>query len=187
MGWTYMPQPTSTREELQRMLNFESETRTHECLDLSIVNFREAYAACKVTHTDTDESHVYCAIFLLDYRPHDPFGFGYKDMDETMGTGLFNCPERILNLLTDIGSEAAAKWRAECRRRIAERKAKPRLKTGSWLILDTPMGFVDGRSRDVFRIVNARRRIFEDRRGTRCRLPRDLGSYRVIKTYDGVA
>lgn len=185
MGWTYMPQPSSTKEELTRMLNFENETRTHECLDISIVNFREAYAACKVTHTDTDESHVYCVIFHLDYRPHDVFGFGYKDMDECMGPWIHNCPERILNLLSETDSEYAIKWRETCREKIAIRKARPKLKKGHWLKLETPLKFANGESRDTFFIQNAKKRIFAahpDAFALRYRLPRDLGTFQVVES-----
>jgi hypothetical protein len=39
------------------------------------------------------------------------YNFGYKEMDESAGPGIDNCPRSILELLTDPPNEYARKWR----------------------------------------------------------------------------
>jgi len=43
---------------------------------------------------------VSAVVVLTRWRPNDPYNFGYKDMDESMGPGEARCPARILDLLS---------------------------------------------------------------------------------------
>ena len=50
--------------------------------------------------------------------------FGYKDMDETMGPGYYDCPAGILDLLTPTKHRAANVWRDLCRNRRNAKNAR---------------------------------------------------------------
>lgn len=49
-----------------------------------------------------------------DYRNY--YNITYKDMDETVEPYYYDCPNNILDLLTEPLNDNATKWRAECRR-----------------------------------------------------------------------
>lgn len=49
--------------------------------------------------------------------------FGIKDMDETMGPCYYDCPNSILDLLSQTNNEYAINWRNQCR----ENNKKPSL------------------------------------------------------------
>lgn len=151
MGWTYDHKPAnvSASEYIRGLF------REGAVVDIAIVKFREAYVAVR-----NKAGEVYCAVFLLNYAPNDYFNFGYKDMDETMHPYVYNCPKRILDLLTPTDNEHALKWREECRKRLAKAASKPKLKTGHYIIFDRPISFNNGDILDAFYIQDARRRIF---------------------------
>lgn len=60
----------------------------------------------------------------------DKDGWGYKDMDESMGPYYHNCPVRLLNA-SNCMSETAIKWRDTCRQKAAEKaKVKASVRVG---------------------------------------------------------
>jgi len=82
-------------------------------------------------------------------------------MTETMGPYQYDCPERILKLLTPTDNEYALKWRERCWENIRKRKSRPRLTEGAVIEFAEPISFADGREEKVFQVVNPRRRIFK--------------------------
>lgn len=82
------------------------------------------YAAVEQVNKETGERQVWAAVIKVT-QTRGEFGFCYKDMDETMGPYYYDCPAKILDLLTPTESEYANEWRARCRRNLeaaAERK-----------------------------------------------------------------
>jgi len=101
-------------------------------------------------------------VCLLDYKPNNYLNFGYKDMEESEGPCYYNCPERILKLLTPTTNEFALKWREKCWERIKQRKARPKLCKGDLVEFTQPITFSSGVKLKTLRVVNPRRLIFED-------------------------
>jgi len=68
---------------------------------------------------------------LLEYSKRDE-GWGYKDMEESMGPYFFSCPLKYLEMVPVVGSES---WREGVRayheRQQEKRRAKKKLKTVS--------------------------------------------------------
>lgn len=58
----------------------------------------------------------------------DP-GWGYKDIDETMGPVETNCPVNLFNLVPDPGGHATA-WRAKVLERAAAERNRPKPAAG---------------------------------------------------------
>lgn len=58
-----------------------------------------------------ENGQVWCAVFLTSVHGAE---FFYKDMDETMYPGCFDCPKSILKLLSATDNEYALKWREKC-------------------------------------------------------------------------
>lgn len=63
-----------------------------------------------------------------------------KAVTEEMGPGDFDCPARILALLSPTDSDYAQEWRARCRARLA----RPRPRVGDTVVFATPIAFTDG-------------------------------------------
>lgn len=74
-----------------------------------------------------NEREVWAAIFLTSTDSTDYFNFSYKNMDETVGPGYYDCPKSILNLLTPTNSEWANEWRNKCYANIEKKKSKTSL------------------------------------------------------------
>jgi len=173
MGWsTYHRAPGETDRE-----HFQKELRKGvEIIDCTTVK-NVFYAAAK----EGDE--VYALVFLI-HRSRGYYNFGVKTMDETVGPGSYDCPDRILDLLTPTDSKWANEWREECRKQNkakAEARAKAKdnkVTDGSTIRLANPLNFQGGHTAQEFRLrVDGRRRRWVGNPGTDdqflCRLPRD--------------
>lgn len=85
------------------------------------------YAAVEQVHKETGERRVWAAVIKITYsRDPDGYGFCYKDMDESMGPCYYDCPAKVLDLLTPTLTEHkyARAWRAECRKRLDAQATK---------------------------------------------------------------
>jgi hypothetical protein len=113
--------------------NHETDERSYRVLQSAWVNFREYYAAVEITEKATGEKTVWCAMDLL-YVRREKGGetwMYHKPIGEECGPVDCNCPESILDLLTDPApNEWAKDWRAKCRMLIAARKTKAALRAG---------------------------------------------------------
>lgn len=85
----------------------------HTILATSLVNMREFYAA--VEHVKADSTReVWCAVLKVSWYPKDHYNCCVKSMSEHDGPYYYNCPEKILKLLTPTDSEWANNWREKC-------------------------------------------------------------------------
>ncbi len=134
---------------------FDSPSTGGKVLDVAVVNRNEAYIAYG------RGDRVFAIACILHHRPKDPdgFNFGYKDMDESMGPFLYNCPERILNLLTPTEYESARDWREKCRQRLAARRGKPKLENGDIVVFAGPISFTNGRTHSTFTVTARGRKV----------------------------
>jgi len=160
MGWTYFEKPMNVKQWFENHLTWESEAVSNRCLK-SAVKFKEAYAAVETINKTTGKREVWAAVFLLNYTRDSYYNFGYKDMEESMGPGYYNCPASILDLLTETESDYANNWREKCRKR----SSKPKLKVGAVIEFKEPLSFTGwsasvfekvkyGRKRNIFRAVD---------------------------------
>ncbi|WP_196769057.1 DUF6927 domain-containing protein [Neomoorella thermoacetica] len=133
--------------------------------------FTEAYLAVE-TGDASGPKEVFAVVCLLSYRPKDYFNFGYKDMSEDMGPYYYNCPERILKLLTPTENKLALEWREKCWERIRAKKARPKLREGMIIQFVEPLQFSNGVKENIFKLEDLRRLIVTDRWGFRYRIRR---------------
>ncbi len=142
---------------------------------------RAWYAAIQLLDEDAGTRKVSAAICLFRYKPRarDGYIFGYKDMSESMGPCETQCPESILDLLTETDKEYAIKWRAECREHHARRKLiikKPKPAQGDIIVFKEKIRFQGGAELDRFRATTLPRR-----RGLIFQSTETRGYYRVPK------
>lgn len=94
------------------------------------------------------EQEVWAAIFITSTNMKDYYNFSYKDMDEGMGPGYYDCPKSILDLLTPVPSQTESfNWREKCREKIAEGKNPNSLKNlpiGSMIFFENPHEHIVG-------------------------------------------
>ena len=138
------------------------------------------YAAIRNENKALGTSYVFCAVIL--FKNNDRDGFGYKDMDESMGPNEVNCPDRIMRLLSPISAMPSPGYAADWRERVAAaktaratlRKKRSTLAVGSVITLTTPATFGDRVTADRFTLVAFQKRtpIFTpiSHPGFRCRL-----------------
>lgn len=143
MGWTFQSMPSEgAKAHCDAILTYKGQAIECRVLDSAIVRRNEYYAAVETIKPD-GARQVWAAVFMLNFCPkaRDGYTFGYKDMSESMGPYLWNCPARILDLLTTEGANNyAIDWREKCRATIAARNAKPKLTHGAILqIENAPM------------------------------------------------
>ena len=68
----------------------------------------------KYIYEPIDDGEVWAAVFLTIVDNKDFCNFGYKDMDESMHPGYYDCPKKILKLLSPTECEWANEWRQKC-------------------------------------------------------------------------
>ena len=94
----------------------------------------------------------YACVYLLKGRSNTRYGWGYKDMDESMHPYYYDFPVSWLDLLSPTDSENARKWREEVRKR-AEQMARFKIGT-TWAYAGHEYTIIERRSPTSFRVKN---------------------------------
>jgi hypothetical protein len=182
MGWLFQSYPVD--DPVACLTQKYNKPPHHEVLDGSRVG-NTVYLAIRCRDTSVSKPFVIAGVFLISNTKKD--GFGYKEQSECMGPNQFDCPQRIMRLLSPIREvpdpSYAAEWRAEVARwheqqrsMRAKRKAiRGSLTLGAVITLAEPVRFRGGFSAARFRIAyfSCKRPVFEalEGPGFYCRLP----------------
>jgi len=160
MGWTYSHKNKgiSVKDFFSEEFNFKRNEKTLKVIDC-FATISEAYLAMETSTENSRE--VFAVVCRIHYNSKEYFNFGYKDMDETMGPYYYNCPERILNLLTPTTSQYAIEWRKKCREKIERKKARPHFRINDILEFKKSVLFNNGYRVKQLKVVDRRRFIFE--------------------------
>jgi hypothetical protein len=168
MGWLYMPRSSmgghaSAKAYLDDQFTYERPQEDGSSQGLKVLasacpGNRVYYAAAQIM-TNGRPGEVVAIVCLMRWNPRDKEGlvFGYKSMDETMGSCEAECPARILDLLTPTENHHAIEWRQRCRATIARRARK--LSDGDRIRLPAPMTFTDGHVAQEFIVSKRGRRV----------------------------
>jgi len=117
MGWTFIQR----NKGITNLEVFTAEFWVGRIVGIATPSPHETYVAYK-----RDDGLVMGVVLLTRYNPRSTFNFGWKDMDEGMGPYAYNCPRRILALLSPVellypdspwAQENATTWRTICRER----------------------------------------------------------------------
>ena len=110
--WTYWHgnyRPLKNKEIKEEIINREfSGCKIHA---ISIPKWGEAYVAFSNDRL-TDPNAIHCAVVKIVCNTSTEIGF--KVMDESMGPFYYNCPKKILKMLSPTEYENAIEWREEC-------------------------------------------------------------------------
>ena len=115
MGWTYTykERGISVKDffahEFDYQKSDEEGGKYGKVVDCS-ASLSEAYLAYEIGDHN-GKQRVIAIVCLMHHAPKSAYNLGYKDMDESMGPYNYNCPKRILDLLTPTEYEQAREWR----------------------------------------------------------------------------
>lgn len=88
------------------------------------------------------------ALIILIRHSKGYYNFSYKWMDESFHPYYYDCPTRILDLLTPTDNEASNNWRAICRKQNSMKLWK-----GDVVVFERPIKFSNGQTLDTFTYV----------------------------------
>ena len=154
MGYTELHKEKYVKllDFFKQEFNCKNEVREWEVLACSTKS-NVAYLACKLT--TKEEVKVVAVVCILSYPKKDPYyNFGYKDMDETMGPYYYDCPEKILKLLTPTNSIHAKEWRELCYKNLSQKKSNLKLKEGDLIKFDSPLKFSNGYAYEILKVAS---------------------------------
>lgn len=99
---------------------------------------------------------VFANIVLTSFSSYD---FEWKEMQETMMPYKFDCPKKILDMLTPTDNEYANDWRQRCL--DAKAKTRQKFNDGDIIQFDDTISFTNGYESDKFVLcVNGRKTTF---------------------------
>jgi len=173
MGWAFQEKPQDVRRWFFDRFSWDSDTETYRCLQISL-KLNACYAAVEKVQRSDSKREVFCAVSLIKYIPgeRDRFNFGTKDMADSWGPTVAECPKHILDLLTDTDNECAIEWRARCRENLRKRMPK----AGVRVRFENPIQFTDGSEVREFTVVRVgkRRKVLRDEYGLHYRISRSM-------------
>jgi len=168
MGWTETNWVKGTKiiDWFREICNHENEKVKIEVLDAALVKRKHAYAAVQQLSKETGEIKVFAITALVSWSNRGYYNFCYKDMDESMGPYMYDCPERILDLLTPTEYEYAIEWRKKCREYHAVRKAANKKLTkfnvGDTVVFKHPIRFQSGHTFNSLQVISTKPLKFTD-------------------------
>lgn len=166
MGWLSMtrdhmgPHPTP-KKYLDAQFHYHGTDKDglaydHKVFASAMHGTTEYYAA--ILRTQPGKDHViFAAVCMTFWNPKakDGYIFGYKDMDETMGPNIDNCPAHVLCWLSKTDNTSALDWRARCQAKID----KPRLFDGAVIEFASEIRFTDGYKGRSFTVAKDKNRL----------------------------
>ncbi|HRS26576.1 MAG TPA: hypothetical protein P5140_08565 [Methanofastidiosum sp.] len=163
MGWTYTYKDKSESmfDFFSREFNYDNERSIGTVVDCAVKNFKTAYIAYKLYDKNTGEFKVIALICYLSFVRNSNNNIGYKNMDETMGVCSYECPMRILKLLTPTTDKNALEWREKCWDNIKAVKQRPKIKVGDIVVFEEGVTFTIGVVGNVFEVIDVKKHLFK--------------------------
>lgn len=179
MGWTCIHKPHNVKDYLVSTINHQWDNGdTATVLEIKIKNFRTAYLAIELIQNKT--RRVVGGVVLLDYHNGE---LCYKDIGEDGGPYRCECPESILNRLTETENKYALQWREKCRENLERVKKRPTMKKGTYLYSEKGLLYA-GKRCHRFQVTNRSQAMSLDG-GFLCQFPRrQLDHCVVVNSFD---
>ena len=144
MGWTgtHKYKDESMQNFVEREIKYNS---NFERIGKGFYKNGAFYGAVKNKKTGA----IIAEVILFQFSKNNEHeNIWYKEQDETVGPYKYDCPDRILDLLTDPLNEWAASWRKKCREQNA--KSKIKLTPGTKVKFKTDFTFSGNRIVNTF-------------------------------------
>lgn len=192
MGWTstHYNSNEGLRKFFEKELTGDTENFSWKLLDFAALKYgTECYAAIEKTNKLDGTKYVFGMAIMCIFSPKSQYNITYKEMDETEGPNIANCPLRILDKLSEPPlNQYAADWRKRCRANAGARSQQSKtlrnLKPGDIVKFRLPLHFTNGANEDTFLVDSVSPlRFIADGLGFRCRISQKNfrpGEYTVI-------
>lgn len=93
---------------------------------------------------------VWCLVVLVHRNRSQDYNFTTKEMTDTMGPAVTDCPAKVLDALTPTDNQYALEWRADCRKRLAQQEKARQVRPGQVVKFAAPFSFTNGDTLDTF-------------------------------------
>lgn len=145
MGWCSFNLQEPVKDWFTRLWESNEE---YKVLDCALVKRMTLYAAIQVNET----GQVLCAVYLVRWSK-DYYNFSYKDLTEFSGPCAYDCPQRIINMLSPLDDTNdpngyAREWRLKVE---AYHDQRNKLKAESVVMVSEPIEFSNGAAYQYFR------------------------------------
>jgi hypothetical protein len=130
MGWLYTSGITRSELIARRTKPWENQGLSARCLEHTCVG-NVLWTVWEHTKDGKAERFIGCDLLA----GHNGSGWGYKDMEESMGPCYYSCPLKYLDLVPEPDSPYAKEWRTKVREYHARRARARALKVGETVAL----------------------------------------------------
>lgn len=156
MGWSYTHANNLAEEEniVRHEFTFVGENIACTVLDMAKVG--NVYYQAVERLEKSGKRYVFCGVVLTAHNSADPrFNFGVKTMSEEEGPFYYDCPARILKMLSAPESENAKEWREiVCKTRIKKNSLALKIRKakipGATVLFEKPLKFANGKEATTF-------------------------------------
>ena len=124
MGWTFSTQ----WPDKSAMIKHLCDEQTMYTTIAKCVRGSALYAVHEAKSTASGSWKRIIAVYLLGSDVKRGGGWGYKDMDESMGPTVSDCPPKYFDLVPEVPNAYALAWRMRCIENAARKSVK--LKVG---------------------------------------------------------
>ena len=125
MGWTWENANISNQkmkdEAVRDMLECSGDGFSYKVIALSRRG-SVYYAAVHYKYEERNIDRIYAEVVLTQVNSKDYWNFGHKEMSESMGPCYYECPKKILDMLSPANTDTAQEWREQCRKFAEKRK-----------------------------------------------------------------
>lgn len=150
MGWTWYHASEYTKSgRVSPSREIRKEMSTGLNANFEIVGDAFVKSVYYAAVRDKRDGSVWALVCLTGTTTKDYFNFGYKDMSESWEPYYYDCPDRILDMLTPTDSEASNRWRRKCRENNRAKggfKSLPDGAKATWVCPPHMNGLVEGRA-----------------------------------------
>lgn len=120
MGWIFKTNQSKADLIADRTRNQETEGCKYECLSYRVIG-NHLWKISKYTNKETGKVIMEICLDLLSSQKN--YGWGYKDLCESMGPSYYDCPLSFLNECPAVlDSQYAVGWRDAVRQYHASKK-----------------------------------------------------------------
>lgn len=148
MKWESLPrrQITDLEQHVVALYTHEDADRRARVLDAMVLT-NEAYVAVQLKDKKTGHERVFAGICLLEKSEDE---VRWLPLQESDGVAAYQCPKRILSLLSDTDDPAALAWRGRCKERIDAIHRGTAVEAGHTVRFTAPIHFSNGETHREF-------------------------------------
>lgn len=161
MGWTYTRANDISEEEDIVRCEFTFVGKETACTVLDMAKVGNVYYQAVERIDKAGKRYVFAGIVLTAHNNSEPrFNFGVKTLSEEEGPFYYDCPAKIMKMLSPADNEGAKEWRkaveeVRAKKNSLATKIRKAKIPGATILFEKPLKFSNGKeaARFVYRGV----------------------------------